>query len=67
MIVRAKHNYATALASLVFQGVSDNKQRHEALQKFFIANDTVTVATEVPVYIRREDLEHMRTQLGFQL
>ena len=67
MIVRAKHNYATALTKLVFQGVSDNKQRHEALQKFFIANDSVTVATEVPVYLRREDLEHMQTQLGFKL
>ena len=67
MIVRAKHNYATALAGLVFQGVSDNKQRHEALQKFFLANDSVTVATEVPVYLRREDLEHMQTQLGFKL
>lgn len=67
MIVRAKHNYACALAGLVFQGVSDNKQRHEALQKFFLANDSVTVATEVPVYIRREDLEHMQTQLGFKL
>lgn len=67
MIVRAKKNYATALAGLVFQGVSDNKQRHEALQKFFIANDSVTVATEVPVYIRRDDLTHMQTQLGFKL
>ena len=67
MIVRAKHNYACALAGLVFQGVSDNKQRHEALQKFFLANDSVTVATEVPVYLRREDLEHMQTQLGFKL
>lgn len=53
MIVRAKHNYACALAGLVFQGVSDNKQRHEALQKFFLANDSVTVATEVPVFLRR--------------
>ncbi|PIX03289.1 hypothetical protein COZ78_01130 [bacterium (Candidatus Gribaldobacteria) CG_4_8_14_3_um_filter_42_11] len=67
MIVRAKKNYATALAGLVFQGVSDNKQRHEALQKFFLANDSVTVATEVPVYLRREDLEHMQTQLGFKI
>jgi len=67
MIVRAKKNYATALAGLVFQGVSDNQQRHEALQKFFLANDSVTVATEVPVYLRREDLEHMQTQLGFKI
>jgi transposase-like protein len=67
MIVRSKHNYACALSGLVFQGVSDNKQRHEALQKFFLANDSVTVATEVPVYLRLEDLEHMQTQLGFKL
>lgn len=65
MIVRAKTNYATQLAGLVFKGVEENKQRHESLQRFFIANDSVTVATEVPVYIRKEDLEHMQTQLGF--
>jgi len=67
MIVRSKKNYATKLTELVFKGVSENKARHEALQRFLIANDTVTVATEVPVYIRREDLAHMQTQLGFQL
>ena len=67
MIVRAKENYATKLTALVFQGVSENKARHEALQRFLIANDSVTVATEVPVYIKREDLAHMQTQLGFQL
>lgn len=67
MIVRSKENYATKLTELVFKGVSENKQRHEALQRFLIANDSVTVATEVPVYIRREDLAHMQTQLGFQL
>ena len=67
MIVRAKINYATQLAGLVFKGVEENKARHEALQKFFIANDSVTVATEVPVYIRKEDLAHMQTQLGFKV
>ena len=67
MIVRSKENYATKLTELVFKGVSENKARHEALQRFLIANDTVTVATEVPVYIRREDLAHMQTQLGFKI
>ena len=67
MIVRSKENFATKFAALVLQGVTDNKQRHETLQKFMLANDSVTVATEVPVYIRREELEHMQTQLGFQL
>ncbi len=67
MIVRSKENFATKFAALVLQGVSDNKQRHEILQKFLLANDSVTVATEVPVYIRKEDLAHMQTQLGFKV
>jgi len=66
MIVRNKQNYATRLAKFVLQGVKENKQRHEALQRFMLANDSVTVATEIPVYIKREDLEHMKTQLGFE-
>ncbi|MBI3955786.1 PD-(D/E)XK nuclease family protein [Candidatus Gottesmanbacteria bacterium] len=67
MIVRAKQNYATRLAAFVLQSVKDRKLRHEALQKFFLANDSVTVATEVPVYLTRDDLEHMKTQLGFDI
>ena len=67
MIVRAKQNYANKLAAFVLQSIKDNKQRHQALQKFMLANDSVTVATEVPVYLTRDDLEHMQTQLGFQI
>ena len=67
MIVRAKQNYATRLATFVLQSVKERKQRHEALQKFMLANDSVTVATEVPVYITRDDLLHLKTQLGFEI
>jgi len=67
MIVRSKQNYATRLAAFVLQSVKDRKLRHNALQKFMLANDTVTVATEVPVYLTRDDLEHMQTQLGFEI
>ncbi|MEK7597786.1 MAG: PD-(D/E)XK nuclease family protein [Patescibacteria group bacterium] len=67
MIVRAKQNYATRLATFVLQSVKERKSRHEALQKFMLANDSVTVATEVPVYITRDDLEHLKTQLGFEI
>ncbi|NCP16960.1 hypothetical protein GW853_00260, partial [Candidatus Kuenenbacteria bacterium] len=59
MIVRSKENYATKLAKFVLESVGENKERHDALQRFMLANDSVTVATEVPVYIRREDLAHM--------
>ncbi|MDO8664938.1 MAG: PD-(D/E)XK nuclease family protein [Candidatus Liptonbacteria bacterium] len=67
MIVRGKNNFANKMAKFVLESVSAAKDRHDALQRFMLANDSVTVATEVPVYIRREDLAHMQTQLGFKL
>lgn len=67
MIIRSKHNYANELAKFVLQAVKENKFRHEALQRFMIANDSVTVATEVPVYIKKEDIEHLQNQLGFKV
>lgn len=67
MLVRSKSNYANKIAEFVLRSVSDNKSRHDALQRFMIANDSVTVATEVPVYIRREDVEHMENELKFAI
>src|SRR3989338_189263 len=67
MIVRAKQNYANRLASFVLQTVKDRKKRHEILQQFFVANDSVSVASEVPVYIRKEDIEHMENVLKFKV
>jgi len=67
MIVRGKNNFANKMAKFVLESVEQSKDRHDALQRFMLANDTVTVATEVPVYLRREDLLHMKTQLGFKL
>ncbi len=67
MIVTSKTNYANRLAEFALKGVSKNKDRHEGIQKFMIANDSVTVATEVPVYIRREDIEYMQNKLNFQI
>ena len=67
MIVRSKFNYANRLAEFVLQAVKDRKKRHEALQQFFVANDSVSVASEVPVYIRREDIEHMQNVLKFNI
>ncbi len=66
MIVRSKQNYATRLTSFFLQGAKQRKDRHDLLEKFFLYNDSVTVATEVPVYITKEDLEHFRVKLGFE-
>jgi transposase-like protein len=67
MIVRGKHNFANKMAKFVLESVENPKDRHDALQRFMLANDSVTIATEVPIYLRREDLSHMQTQLGFEL
>ena len=67
MIVRGKNNYANKIAKFALESANAAKDRHDTLQRFMLANDSVTVATEVPVYIRREDLAHMQTQLGFQM
>ncbi|PIS39080.1 MAG: hypothetical protein COT34_00295 [Candidatus Nealsonbacteria bacterium CG08_land_8_20_14_0_20_43_11] len=67
MIVKAKNNYANRLSAFVLQAVKLNKDRHDALQRFMLANDSCTVATEVPVYIRKEDIEHMERVLNFQI
>jgi len=67
MIVKGKNNFANSLTKFVLQGVPNNKDRHEVLQRFMIANDSVTIATEVPVYIRKEDVEHMERVLKFKI
>ncbi|MEK7459931.1 MAG: hypothetical protein AAB636_02595 [Patescibacteria group bacterium] len=67
MIVKSKSNFANRLTAFVLQSIPENKQRHEELQRFMIANDSCTVATEVPVYIRREDVEHMENVLKFKI
>lgn len=65
--ISEKKNYAVRLAQLVLQAVTDNKLRHDTLQKFMLANDSVTVATEIPVYLDKQDMEHLQKELKFQI
>lgn len=67
VVIREKQNFANRLAQLALQAVRNNKERHEVLEKFMLANDSVTVAIEVPVYFTPEDLEHMQKVLGFNI
>lgn len=59
MIIRSKTNYANALAKFVLQAVKENKFRHEALQRFFIANDSVTVASHIDLVQVRNGMIHL--------
>jgi len=67
VIIKEKQNFATRLAGLALQAVSDNKLRHKALQDFMLRNDSVTVAVEVPVYMDQMDIEHMQEELKFKI
>jgi hypothetical protein len=46
-----KQNFATRAASLVIPAVGDNYKRHETLQRFMLANDSVSLAVEVPIWL----------------
>ena len=62
-----KQNLATRISQLAMQGALQNKQRHDTVQKFMITNDSVTVATEVPVYLFPNDIQHFKAKLGFEI
>ncbi len=51
-----KNNLANKLASLSLQSTDINKKRHEIIQDFMLANDTTTIATELPVYLTHDDI-----------
>lgn len=65
--IRERRNLATRITQLAVQGAGRNRDRHETVQKFMLANDSVTVATEVPVYLLAEDIRHLKSRLGFLL
>lgn len=65
-IVR-KSNRACEMARFVLQAVANNNERHQRLQEFMLFCDSVTVATEVPILMDKEDLDHYKTMLGFKV
>jgi hypothetical protein len=65
--IKAKHNHACRMAGLVLQTVTRNTRRHDELQRFMLATDSVTVAVEVPVFLSPADLAHLKGQAGFSV
>jgi hypothetical protein len=49
-----------------FRDQSRNR-RHDELQRFMLATDSVTVAVEVVVILSPNDLVHLRDQAGFDI
>ena len=66
-IVTTKENFATASAALVVPMVGDNHRRHETLQRFMLANNSVTVAVEVPIWITTAELTALAAEHGVTL
>lgn len=61
-----KENQANKITKFVIQAVANNKLRHEILQEFMLANDSVTIATEIPILLDYEDFLHFENQLNWQ-
>lgn len=67
LTVSVKQNAATQAAALIIPSVGNNKLRHESLQRFMLANDSTTVAVEVPVWLGTRDLAVIQRQYGIEL
>jgi ATP-dependent exoDNAse (exonuclease V) beta subunit len=67
IIVNRKENAATHTAALIIPAVGNNKLRHETLQHFMLANDSVTVAIEIPIWLREHDIAALEWQLGVEI
>ena len=64
---QGKENFATRTAALIIPAVGNNYLRHEKLQRFMLANDSVTVAVEVPIWLTRPDITALERHHGIRL
>jgi hypothetical protein len=67
LIVVEKENFATRTAALVVPTVGDNRLRHETLQRFMLANDSVTIAVEIPIWLTSADVDALEVEHGVRL
>lgn len=65
--ITGKSNRAVDMAKFVMQAVANNKERHQKLQEFMLFCDSTTIATEVPVLLDKEDLDHYKIALNFKV
>jgi hypothetical protein len=47
--------------------VGDNYRRHETLQRFMLANDSVTLAVEVPIWLTPGDISALEREHRIKL
>lgn len=56
LLVLEKNNTATDMAALIIPGVGSNRDRHPRLQRFMLANDSVTIGVEIPIWLEENDI-----------
>ncbi len=67
LIVVQKENFASRIAALIIPSVGNNRLRHEALQRFMIANDSVTLAVEIPIWLTPTDIDALEVEHNIEL
>ncbi len=67
VIVNRKENIATSTAALIIPAVGNNKLRHETLQNFLLANDSTTLAVEVPIWLTEEEIVVLESKYHIEL
>src|ERR1035437_5906693 len=66
-IVAEKENFPTRTAALIIPSVGNNRLRHETLQRFMLANDSVTIAVEIPIWLTATDIDALEVEHGIRL
>jgi len=67
IVINRKENTATATAGLIIPAVGSNKLRHETLQNFMLANDSSTLAVEIPIWLTEDEIADLETRYGIEL
>jgi transposase-like protein len=67
LIVMEKRNTATDTAALIIPGVGSNHDRHPKLQRFMLANDSVTIAVEIPIWLFESDIAALEDKYGITI
>jgi hypothetical protein len=67
LVVVKKQNAATDMAALIVPAVGSNYERDPKLQRFMLANDSTTIAVEVPVWLTHDDIAAIEKQYRIQL
>ena len=62
--IRVKRNHACRLAGFALQTVTDNRRRHDELQRFMLTTDSVTVAVEVPIFLSTDEMNALQRKYG---